>query len=56
MQWIRGIYEINIGHVECLGLSKKWGAWDQGKWSIFDNSFYWKNRGVGIGSGIIDIG
>lgn len=25
-------------------------------WGIVDNSFYWKNKGVGMGSGIIDIG
>lgn len=25
-------------------------------WGIVDNSFYWKNKGVGMGRGIIDIG
>ena len=46
MQWRTGTFGMNIRHVECLGLGNKLGAWGKGKWSIFDNSFYWKNRNV----------
>ena len=56
MQWRRGTFEINIRHVECLGLGNKLGAWEKGKQSIFIRSFYWKNRHVRIGSEIIDKG
>lgn len=46
MQWRRGTFGMNIRRVECLGFGNKLGAWRKGKWSIFDNSFYWKNRNV----------
>lgn len=37
-------------------MARSWGHGTKEDWGIFDNSFYWSNRDVGMGSGIMHIG